>query len=163
MMNGQMVTAADVIMHAGHNDPIMDAPPSPILSSAGPMHYLEPDPAKEIDRIHEMAKEMVDAEESEEVVSADGANHRSDGNEAAPGVVRVNPTSSPTQGKQDVEKDDGSSDTSDDSALAAIKADQRPLMHMGFVMALAIAIHNFPEGLVTFVSYVDDPTVVCIY
>jgi len=33
------------------------------------------------------------------------------------------------------------------------------LKNMGFAMALAIAIHNFPEGLVTFASYVSEPAV----
>lgn len=33
------------------------------------------------------------------------------------------------------------------------------LKKMGFAMALAIAIHNFPEGLVTFASYVENPAV----
>lgn len=33
------------------------------------------------------------------------------------------------------------------------------LRHMGFAMALAIAIHNFPEGMVTYIAYVEDPGV----
>lgn len=32
------------------------------------------------------------------------------------------------------------------------------LMRMGFFTALAIAIHNFPEGLATFISALEDPT-----
>jgi len=39
------------------------------------------------------------------------------------------------------------------------KVVDKPLMHLGVAMAVAIAIHNFPEGLVTFVSYVEDPAV----
>jgi zinc transporter ZupT len=35
----------------------------------------------------------------------------------------------------------------------------RALVKMGRLTALAIAIHNFPEGLATFVGTVDDPTV----
>lgn len=34
-----------------------------------------------------------------------------------------------------------------------------PLRHMGVMTALAIAIHNFPEGLATFVATLDDPAV----
>lgn len=37
--------------------------------------------------------------------------------------------------------------------------DKQDLVHMGVATALAIAIHNLPEGLVTFVSYMDDPAV----
>ncbi|OOB79977.1 MAG: zinc transporter ZupT [Epulopiscium sp. Nuni2H_MBin003] len=33
------------------------------------------------------------------------------------------------------------------------------LMRMGVLMALAIAIHNFPEGLATFMATLDDPSV----
>jgi zinc transporter, ZIP family len=40
-----------------------------------------------------------------------------------------------------------------------LKEDAAQLMHMGAATALAIAIHNFPEGLVTFVAYTQDPTV----
>ncbi len=32
------------------------------------------------------------------------------------------------------------------------------LMRMGLVTALAVAIHNFPEGLVTFIAAVEDPS-----
>lgn len=33
------------------------------------------------------------------------------------------------------------------------------LMHMGVLTALAIAIHNFPEGIATFISALQEPTV----
>lgn len=36
---------------------------------------------------------------------------------------------------------------------------QQKLERMGLVTALAIGIHNFPEGLATFVATLDDPTV----
>lgn len=36
--------------------------------------------------------------------------------------------------------------------------DKRKLMRMGVFSALAIAIHNFPEGLATFMSAIKDPT-----
>lgn len=32
-------------------------------------------------------------------------------------------------------------------------------MHMGAATALAVAIHDFPEGLITFVAYTDEPAV----
>lgn len=37
--------------------------------------------------------------------------------------------------------------------------DQKKLVRMGMLTALAIGIHNFPEGLATFVATLDDPTV----
>lgn len=36
--------------------------------------------------------------------------------------------------------------------------DERKLMRMGVFSALAIAIHNFPEGLATFMAAINDPT-----
>ncbi|MBN2200485.1 zinc transporter ZupT [bacterium] len=36
--------------------------------------------------------------------------------------------------------------------------EKRKLMRMGLFSALAIAIHNFPEGLATFMSAIDNPT-----
>ena len=39
-----------------------------------------------------------------------------------------------------------------ESLNAPIKGDERRLHHMGLLTALAIAIHNFPEGIATFVA-----------
>lgn len=39
------------------------------------------------------------------------------------------------------------------------KAKQQKLLKMGFFSALAIAIHNFPEGLATFTAALQDPTI----
>lgn len=36
---------------------------------------------------------------------------------------------------------------------------EQKLMKMGVATAIAIALHNIPEGLVTFVGYTEDPTV----
>jgi ZIP family zinc transporter len=37
--------------------------------------------------------------------------------------------------------------------------EQRKLVRMGLQTALAIALHNFPEGLATFVAFLDDPSI----
>ncbi len=39
------------------------------------------------------------------------------------------------------------------------KADRLRLMRMGIFIALAIAIHNFPEGLATFIAGLHDPSI----
>jgi len=61
--------------------------------------------------------------------------------------------------------DDGSSGASAPSASAEssgkavrTEAESKNLYRMGLFSALAIAIHNFPEGLATFMSAVSDPT-----
>ena len=38
-------------------------------------------------------------------------------------------------------------------------AENKKLLRMGFFVALAIAIHNFPEGLATFLLVLDDPEI----
>jgi ZIP family zinc transporter len=38
------------------------------------------------------------------------------------------------------------------------KSDDHALLRMGMFSALAIAIHNFPEGLATFIAALEDPT-----
>lgn len=44
------------------------------------------------------------------------------------------------------------------AAAQAAAANQHKLMRMGLFTALAIAIHNFPEGLATFLAALQDPT-----
>lgn len=50
---------------------------------------------------------------------------------------------------------------SDDASEEAIESMKRSkkLMRMGLFTALAIAIHNFPEGLATFLSALEDPKI----
>ena len=45
------------------------------------------------------------------------------------------------------------------SPLEGIGVEQQKLLKMGVFLALAIAIHNFPEGLATFLLVLDDPQI----
>lgn len=54
---------------------------------------------------------------------------------------------------QDINSRNGSKD------VDVTPQSQEKLKKMGFAMALAIAIHNFPEGLLTFAGYVENPAV----
>ena len=47
----------------------------------------------------------------------------------------------------------------DENVEVDVKPESKSLMRMGFMTALAIAIHNFPEGLATFVSAMQDTSV----
>lgn len=47
----------------------------------------------------------------------------------------------------------------DDEESPLDKENKRRLIKMGLTTALAIGLHNFPEGLATFVAAVDDPSV----
>jgi len=50
-------------------------------------------------------------------------------------------------------------DILNDSDLLNSDKGKKHLKHMGAMTALAIALHNFPEGLATFLATVDDPSV----
>lgn len=59
----------------------------------------------------------------------------------------------------DSEREGGAAgSTAEGSALAA-GVDQEKLVRMGLMTAVAIGIHNFPEGLATFVAALSDPSV----
>lgn len=46
-----------------------------------------------------------------------------------------------------------------DSSSADVEKQKQALLRMGLFVALAIAIHNFPEGLATFLLVLDDPEI----
>jgi ZIP family zinc transporter len=46
-----------------------------------------------------------------------------------------------------------------DDTVSDVGIEQKRLLQMGVFVALAIAIHNFPEGLATFLLVLDDPKV----
>lgn len=55
-------------------------------------------------------------------------------------------------------EEENTNDNIDDNSSAKVDEDDK-LMKMGMVTALAIFLHNLPEGLLTFVGYMSDPTV----
>jgi ZIP family zinc transporter len=80
-----------------------------------------------------------------------------------------NPHETPTE-RQTAPLHDESAPRPDDAPFTAVSiseaggkaapsAQQQHLMRMGLFTALAIAIHNFPEGLATFLAALQDPTV----
>ena len=46
-----------------------------------------------------------------------------------------------------------------ESSAAEVEKQNKALLRMGLFVALAIAIHNFPEGLATFLLVLDDPEI----
>ncbi|KAL7561695.1 hypothetical protein ACA910_016457 [Epithemia clementina (nom. ined.)] len=68
-------------------------------------------------------------------------------------TTRTEPTASCVTENAHGEEDDDYADGMED------RDQQKQLFSMGAVTAAAIALHNFPEGLVTFVAYVEDPAV----
>merc|ERR1719356_1245863 len=69
-------------------------------------------------------------------------------------------TQSQAQGPAEIAKaEDGEDVENAEEDLVLKKQEQSSLKEMGFAMGLAIAIHNFPEGLVTFIAYIEEPAV----
>lgn len=77
-----------------------------------------------------------------------GGNRRNNGNEEE-------------EDEDDNEYDDDIESNYDTTTQSELydEAQRRALQNMGIATAMAISIHNFPEGLVTFAGYMADPTV----
>lgn len=67
-----------------------------------------------------------------------------------------NPHDSPTKNELVTLRDDAGTNA-DASAVEKDSKDHRKLLRMGLFTALAITIHNFPEGLATFMAALHDP------
>jgi len=65
----------------------------------------------------------------------------------------TNPVTNATLGALEAATEHMAQPASDDVS----EAQKAALQHMGVVTAISVAIHNFPEGLITFVGYVADP------
>ena len=57
------------------------------------------------------------------------------------------------------ESEDKAGDVEDKTTDSIVVKDTKELKHMSWAMAAAIAIHNFPEGMVTYLGYTQDPSV----
>ena len=71
------------------------------------------------------------------------------------------PSTNNNQKKENNDGEDGDASvaTRPTDSASDLSVDRESLYNMGAATAAAIALHNFPEGLVTFVAYVDDPAV----
>ena len=149
----------DVAVHAlssqghGHDHPHHDDPsfehrrdsPSEEASAAGedlalqcPCVCCSPDPVGDLDRLHHQADDIIarnqDVEHDHDGPVEDGLSN----DESQPAV--------------DAENGEGASE-------AQKAEEQRKLVKMGMNTAVAIGLHNFPEGLATFVAALDNPRV----
>jgi zinc transporter ZupT len=98
------------------------------------------DPVRELDGIHHMAEEMEEYEHNQ--------NQPDD-------VPAENLEGNPAKTVDDPEEDRPKKGP----VLLESEAETRKLMRMSVNTALAIGLHNFPEGLATFVAALDNPKV----
>lgn len=73
--------------------------------------------------------------------------------------ILIEESTTPTLTPQDVESQSPQQETPELSSSAKEIADKKRLVHMGLMTAAAIGLHNFPEGLATFVAALADPKV----
>lgn len=85
--------------------------------------------------------QLSDAEEGESQGSQGGGEQNSDSNPVISNVDQINQLAAEKQNMFDKE------------------GEKQKLVRMGYSTALAIAIHNFPEGLATFVAVLNEPEI----
>jgi zinc transporter ZupT len=94
---------------------------------------LSPDPVEELDRLHHQA---------DEILSREGSHHKGY-----------------SSGTDELPQDDSESGNVDVSDAKKNAEESQKLVRMGINTAVAIGLHNFPEGLATFVAALDNPRV----
>lgn len=123
------------------------------------VHLLDPDDITHMDVDFEMMKKIrSDSHDVEDMVvsgnielSTNGVNHSNIDN------VNSNVDSSSSSSNTGANIQNDTEEKGEDHMYDTNK--KRKLERMGLVTALAIGIHNFPEGLATFVATLDDPVV----
>jgi zinc transporter ZupT len=95
------------------------------------------DPVRDLERLHLQADEIIERNHV-------AAEHAHDGEAGTPSEI---PTAN------DTETGEGA------AASKLAEEEQRKLIKMGINTAVAIGLHNFPEGLATFVAALDNPKV----
>jgi zinc transporter ZupT len=139
--------------------------PTPVATTATPAVGGQPacfccsdDPATDLEAIKSMAEEL---QQREDVKVPAMRNDSRQGND----LLEENADGANSDEAPIVEPSVESSDDDDqnaegnDRADARRKEDEAKLMRMSINTAIAIGLHNFPEGLATFVAALHDPRV----
>jgi len=127
---------------------VLDADNNPVISVPHCMGCLD-DPAAEVDKWHQLAEK--DLQKQKNSCGGTGEITPSMVSGVVPDKDELSDTEAPKN---------ESSITIDLSKVKDAEEEERKnLKRMGINTALAIAIHNFPEGLATFVAALDDPSV----
>lgn len=121
-----------------------DGTSEPAVHNHATLVGAAPEDADALDKVREDFQEKMDAERNVEVADADGnVDSSKDDKNEDDAVESLEGKSSPVEGE----------------VIDMLQGDQGDLTHMGWAMAASIAIHNFPEGMVTYLAYVSDPAV----
>ncbi|CAB9521205.1 Zinc transporter ZupT [Seminavis robusta] len=112
------------------------------------------DPGAQIDRLQQMAavmeaKELDENEQKQEIDEA---------REDKADVVAADDENK-EETKAEIQSEHDEAAEAEAGALRISKRESQKLSHMSLNTAVAIALHNFPEGLATFVATLEDPKV----
>ena len=139
--------------------------------SHGPEENQSSEPAKDEDALHAQphclgmcnnSGDPVEAlnkwqEKAEEEIEANEREHNGTGTKASVGTGSNAGNDDSVDGDDNVDRVAESKDVFVENGPE--DRERRKLKKMGLSTALAIAIHNFPEGLATFVATLQDPAV----
>lgn len=136
-----------------------------------------PDPVGELHEWHRQAeREVSDANKAVDTLSPDELSHDSSDkssdlkhpeNRDVSEAEHIN-QSLEQKAEEGESKKGGVSELSSEQDVDANETDEmkitdlkekKKLVRMGFQTAIAIALHNFPEGLATFIGFLDDPSI----
>jgi len=118
---------------------------TPSSADETPHDHCHPHDAHAIDKMREdfESKVRADEKEKEDGVADANADESSEDIKAETGLETGRTTEEGSGGAK----------------LAVVGDDGNALSHMGWAMAASIAIHNFPEGMVTYLAYITEPAV----
>lgn len=121
-----------------HHDPVCDDDGDDVYEVTQACFTCSHDPVGDLERLHLQAHEIIERTHV-------AAEHVHDGE------ASTTPAATPIA--EDTETGQGA------TATKLAEEEQRKLIKMGINTAVAIGLHNFPEGLATFVAALDNPKV----
>jgi len=130
-----------------------DANSSSDASSVVPCPCHDDDPGKTLDTVKHMAEEMEHKEHEHQATTTTPTEAR------VTAANRSNSNNNSSDEEQDQEENVQADETEDASHAHDDEEHKKHLMRMSLNTALAIGLHNFPEGLATFVAALEDPKV----
>jgi len=137
--------------NAGDSDDASDQ------SSVQPCACLDEDPGHTLDKVKDMAHQMEHHEP--EPKGNDKNDDEDDKNDNSDVYLNDGDEDAEDEKIQDEEKVQDDDDDDDEELSPVDEAQKKDLMRTSLNTALAIGLHNFPEGLATFVAALDDPGV----
>jgi zinc transporter ZupT len=126
------------------------------LIEFSPCHTCSEDPVKDLQRIQTMANEIEEKQHLQEQTLENQHTKKKKNNN--------NSTDSNEDDENDIEESEQKRQDDDNANAEAERAEnkekeQKKLTVLGINTAIAIGLHNFPEGLATFVAVLNDPKV----